>query len=180
MTNIISPSISITLSTMNNVAPVKSRAAIIKRTLSYEGASPLTTVNTYKDFKGTFKQVTSKMLLDCLCAVVCFVDKDVLAYKASKIGTHSIRSTAAMAIYLSGIPVFTIMLIGRFLSDAFLLYIHPQVQQFSFGVSNQMISSPDFFMIPDFTSREDPCISKHARNFAAHSNTGPDAQYIVQ
>ena len=48
-------------------------------------------------------------------------------------------------MYLSGIPVFTIMLIGRWSSDAFLQYIHQQVQQFSFGVSNQMISSPDFF-----------------------------------
>jgi hypothetical protein len=50
-----------------------------------------------------------------------------------------------MAMNLSGIPVFTIMLIGRWSSDAFLQYIHQQVQQFSFRVSNQMISSPDFF-----------------------------------
>jgi hypothetical protein len=62
--------------------------AIIKRILSYEGTSPLITTNTYKDVKGKLKQVTSKMLLDHLHAVVCFIGEDVLGYKASKIGTH--------------------------------------------------------------------------------------------
>jgi hypothetical protein len=85
-----------------------------------------------------------------------------------------------MAMYLAGIPVFTIMLIGHWSSDAFLWYIHHQVQQFSFRVSNQMISSPDFFTIPNFASREDPCTSGHIRNFTAHSNIGPDAQHVAQ
>eukprot|EP00978_Attheya_sp_CCMP212_P021308 scaffold62029_cov65-Attheya_sp.AAC.1 len=42
------------------------------------------------------------------------------------IGTHSIRSAAAMAMYLAGVPVFTIMLIGRWSRDAFLHYIRRQ------------------------------------------------------
>jgi hypothetical protein len=50
-----------------------------------------------------------------------------------------------MAMYLAGIPVFTIMLIGCWSSDAFLCYIQLQVQQFSYGISNCMITSPDFF-----------------------------------
>jgi hypothetical protein len=65
--------------------------AIIKRILSYEGTSPLITINTYKDVKGKLKQVTSKMLLDHLHAVVCFIGEDVLGYKASKIGTYSLH-----------------------------------------------------------------------------------------
>jgi hypothetical protein len=43
-----------------------------------QGTSPLTTINTYKDVKGKLKQVTSKMLLDHLCAVVPFIGEDVL------------------------------------------------------------------------------------------------------
>jgi hypothetical protein len=54
-----------------------------------------------------------------------------------------------MAMYLAGIPVYTIMLIGRWSSDAFLCYIRRQVQEFSAGVSKRMILSEDFFTIPE-------------------------------
>jgi hypothetical protein len=81
---------------------------------------------------------------------------------------------------LPGPPVFTIMLIGHWSSDAFLHYICHQVQQFSFGVANRMISSPDFFAIPDFASREDTRKSGHVGNFAARSNIGPDTQHVAQ
>jgi hypothetical protein len=67
-------------------------------------------VNTYIDANGKLKQVTLMMSLDCLCAVVCFIGKDVMGYKANKIGTHSIR--------------FTIMLIGRWTNNAILQYIY--------------------------------------------------------
>ncbi len=40
---------------------------------------------------------------------------------------HSIRSGAAMAMYLGECPVFMIMLIGCWSSDAFLRYIRKQV-----------------------------------------------------
>ena len=50
-------------------------------------------------------------------------------FKSSEIGTHSIRSGAVMAMFLDEIPVFTIMMIGRWSSDAFLKYIGKQVAQ---------------------------------------------------
>ena len=53
-----------------------------------------------------------------------------------------------MAMYLAGVPVDTIMLIGRWSSDAFLRYIRRQVQEFSAGVSRRMIMTPDFLTIP--------------------------------
>ena len=58
-----------------------------------------------------------------------------LGVKANDVGTHSIRSSFAMALYLAKRPVSTIMLMGRWSSDAFLLYIRRQVQEFSKGVS---------------------------------------------
>jgi hypothetical protein len=93
------------------------------------------------------------------------------------IGTHSIRSGAAMAMYLAGVPVFTIMLIGRWSSDAFLRYIRRQVQEFSSGVSNKMILAPDYFTIPD-AGPEDP--RTRNTNFAARLNNGLDAQRQAQ
>jgi hypothetical protein len=85
---------------------------------------------------------------------------------------------AAMAMYLAGIPVYTIMLIGQWSSDAFLRYIHCQVQEFSAGVSQQMIVLENFFTIPEFASTEDPHNHHHHHNFTNHSHIGLDAQRL--
>jgi hypothetical protein len=52
-----------------------------------------------------------------------------------------------MAMYLSGVPVFTIMLLGRWSSDAFLRYIRKQVQEFISGISSKMIHKEEFFTV---------------------------------
>jgi hypothetical protein len=44
-----------------------------------------------------------------------------------------------MAMYLASVPVYTIMLIGRWSSDAFLCYIRKQVKLFSKHVAKQML-----------------------------------------
>jgi hypothetical protein len=95
---------------------------IAKGILSYPGTDIHTSVNTYMH-KGKLKEGTSKMILNHLRAMVHHIGKDNLGFKASEMGTHSIRSGAAMAMYLADVPVFTIMLIGHWSSDAFLLYI---------------------------------------------------------
>ncbi len=80
-----------------------------------------------------------------------------MGFTPEQIGLHSARSGAAMAMYLAGVPVYTIMLIGRWSSDAFLLYIRRQVQEFSKNVSKKMTSNESFFTIPGI-SNEDPRI----------------------
>ncbi len=57
-----------------------------------------------------------------------------------------------MAMFLAGVPVFTIMLLGRWSSDAFLRYIRRKVQEFSKGVSDKMISNEHFFTVSSVTS----------------------------
>jgi hypothetical protein len=52
-----------------------------------------------------------------------------------RLGTHSIQSAAAMAMYTADLPVYTIMLIGRWSSDAFLVYLCIQVMQFTQHIS---------------------------------------------
>jgi len=54
-----------------------------------------------------------------------------------------------MAMYLAGVPVFTIMLLGRWSSDAFLRYIRKEVQEFSNSVSSKMIRNENFFTISE-------------------------------
>ena len=49
-----------------------------------------------------------------------------------------------MAMYLDEIPFFTIMLIGRWSSDAFLKYIRKQVDKFTYNIAKQMIKHLDF------------------------------------
>ena len=162
------------------LCPVKVWATIVRRVLAIPGTGPATPVNTYSDSDGKVKLVRSKDILLRLRAVVRFIGEAELGYAAGELGTHSIRSGAAMAMYLAGVPVFTIMLIGRWSSDAFLRYIRRQVQEFSSGVSSRMILSEDFYTIPEFSHHEDPRISGHSQNFAARSNIGPDAQRWAQ
>ena len=71
------------------------------------------------------------MVTKTLQAAVSALGSDQLGFTADEIGTHSLRSGAAMQMYLGEIPVYTIMLIGRWSSDAFLRYIRKQVEQFS-------------------------------------------------
>jgi hypothetical protein len=60
-----------------------------------------------------------------------------------------------MAMYLAGVPVYTIMLLGRWSSDAFLRYIRKQVKEFSAGVSSKMLTHDNFFSIPCSSRDED-------------------------
>jgi hypothetical protein len=98
---------------------------------------------------GRLVLLASKIALVRLRAVVRSLGKDALSFDDSEVGNHSLRSAAAMAMYLAGVPVYTIMLNGRLSSDAFLRYIRRQVQAFSAGVSRRMILAPDFLTIPD-------------------------------
>jgi hypothetical protein len=93
------------------------------------------------------------------------IGKDTLGFSPYEIGLHSARSGAAMAMYLSGVPMFTIMLLGRWSSNALLHYIRKQVKEFSSGTSQKMITKEHFFTIP-LASHEDPRISNHPLNLA--------------
>jgi hypothetical protein len=117
------------------MCPVIAWACIIRRIHLIPGTSADSPVCTYKKADGTTSFVTSKQVLDRIRDHVTAIGKEVLGFEAAVVGTHSNRSVAAMAMYLAGIPVYTIMLIGWWSSDAFLRYIRHQVQEFSASVS---------------------------------------------
>ena len=132
------------------LCPIRSWAAVCSRICEYLGAIPSTLVNTYiHPETQKLLRVTSKQVLTSIRAVVMRIGKDALGYSAPEVGIHSIRSATAMAMYLAGVLVFTIMLIGRWSSDTFLRYIRRQVQEFSSGVSSRMLLTAAYFTIPD-------------------------------
>jgi hypothetical protein len=81
------------------------------------------------------------------------IGKACLGISKEKIGTHSIRSGAAMAMYLGKCPVYTIMLISQWSRDAFLWYIRKQVMEFSHNVSKRMLTFHNYRHIPNFDHR---------------------------
>jgi hypothetical protein len=54
----------------------------------------------------------------------------------------------AMMMYLAGTPVYTIIPVGRWLSDAFLQYIEKHIKEFTVGVSEKMLLCNTFYNIP--------------------------------
>ena len=59
-----------------------------------------------------------------------------------------------MAIYLGGVPVFAIMMIGRWSLDAFMKYIRKQIKEFTFNVSQRMLTMQHFRHTPTNTTND--------------------------
>jgi hypothetical protein len=55
-----------------------------------------------------------------------------------------------MGMFLAGTPVYTIMLMGRWLSDAFIRYIRKQMLSLGHSISAKMLTYEQFFTVPDF------------------------------
>lgn len=154
------------------LCPVKVWAAIVQRIRAYHQSSPSSTVNTFQ-FPGDGKlhAFTGAELLKRLRFATTSIGPDILGFTAKEVGLHSARSGAAMAMYLAHVPVFTIMLLGRWSSDAFLRYIRKQVKEFSDGISSKMIQRDHFFTVPS-SSAEDPRVSNNPLNLACRKNYG--------
>jgi hypothetical protein len=82
-----------------------------------------------------------------------------------------------MEMYPGKIPIYTIMLIGRWSSDAFLCYICKQVEQYSHKVAKKMLTFRSFrHTIPDIApwriSSEGPRQCNHRNNAETRQNIG--------
>jgi hypothetical protein len=79
-------------------------------------------------------------------------------FNANDIGTKSLRSGAAMSLFLTDHSVHKIMILGRWSSDAFLVYIRPQVLEWTDNMSHDMIRHNSFFDATDSrrTTKSDP------------------------
>jgi len=162
--------------------PVWAWAALIKRIWSYPGACPETPVSAVWR-GGRIQHITSKEMVKALRSAVISIGEDSLGFKADDVGTHSIRSGSAMAMYLGECPVYTIMMIGRWSSDAFLRYIRKQIEQFSHNVAQRMCRFMFHRHIPQIEPRVshlDPRQRNHPDNAETRKNVGGNLSRRVQ
>ena len=150
--------------------PVHAAAAIVKRILALGITDEETDISTYRDRKGIIKRLSNTVGLAFLRQFISTVPA-VYGLTPDNIGLHSIRSSAAMAMYMNQIPTVTIMLLGRWSSNAFLLYIRKTVVEFSNDVSRRMLLNPDYHHV-QLADREDP---RTHNPLAAHANSGMGA-----
>ena len=93
--------------------------------------------------------ISSKLLLFKIQSNVSSIGKDSLGFGPVHVGTHSNQSAAVTVMYFARVPVYTIILVRWWSSDA-LLYICCQVLEFSNGAAARMIANEQFFPAPDF------------------------------
>mgnify|MGYP003325289281 CR=1 FL=1 len=121
-------------------------ADTIRRLRSYPNYDPKWPIFTFYDGH-RFSHITSHEILIDIRSAVTGIGEHILGFSAKDVGTHSNRSGGAMMMYLSKENPYTIMLIGRWSSIAFLRYIEKQVLEFSKGVSTRMIQHESFYNV---------------------------------
>ena len=152
------------------LCPIRAGAALVQHLRSF-GTTPDDFIYIFKDSRGLKQDLSSKVALDLLCNFIDTIDYHY-GLKKDDVGLHSIQSSSAMAMYLNSIPVYTIMLLGHWSSDAFLHYIHKQVTEFSNNVSHKMIQCPVYHHIAE-PRHEDPQ-SHNSMTATMNSRMGPN------
>ena len=107
--------------------------------LRLHDAPPDTPICTYYVAPGAAqKLVTGSNIVFHLRATARKIGFQRLGLHAHEIGSHSLRLGGAMTLHQGHVPDSTIKIIGRWRSDAFLIYFQGQVATFSEGVSKAM------------------------------------------
>jgi hypothetical protein len=159
------------------LCPVRFAAGLARCIWTYKGTDSNTRVSAYIS-NGVVKHVASTQVINALQDVVGAIGETQLGIAKHKIGTHSIRSGAAMAMYLGECPVYTIMLIGCWSSDAFLRYIQKQVMEFSHNVSKKTLRFKNYKHVPNYNHRiaaNNPRVCNAPNNAETWRNVGGDA-----
>jgi hypothetical protein len=165
--------------THGKICPVVSWAFTVCRILSYKKTTVHSTVNTFFDpASQKLVQIMAKQSRLRLRDMVTKIGTDKLGIDISAVGTHSLRSSCAMLMYLAKARTATIMLLGRWKSDAFLLYLRKQVKEFTSGVSDLMVGQGEtFFTVPSdrnqcpsllMASHDDP-MNRHPDSLASRT-----------
>ncbi len=130
------------------LCPVIQWATIVTRITSYPGSLDATPVSAIWN-RGRIKHINSKTVKNALRDGVKAYGESALHIDAREVGTHSIRSGSAMAMYLGGVPVFAIMMIGRWASDSFMKYMRTQIEEFTLDISTRMLTMQEFRHTPN-------------------------------
>ena len=96
----------------HELCPVKSWTSLIQRILFEENGNFETPVNTFKDDREKICTVKATEIAKHLKNFVNQIGQKALGFNGSRVGTHSIRSSFAMLLYLQGVHPSTIMIQG--------------------------------------------------------------------
>ena len=130
------------------LCPVAHAAFTIDRLRSYPDYSDDWEMFTFHDELNGFSNIASREMLADIRAAADFIGIDTLGFSSDDVGTHSVRASLAMMACLDNVPIYTIMLLGRWSSDAFLSYIEKQTREFTRGISARMIKNEAFCNTP--------------------------------
>lgn len=145
------------------LCPVRSWASVITRirTRQTNDSTPVSFFwDDNKNTNGFFKQSN---VIDVL-RYSANLFKTKLPYTSDRIGSHSLRSGAAMAIFLANADTLDIMILGRWSSDAFLLYIRPYVQETTATLGQRMILNKTYHNTIQSTQRNSLYLSNRSKN----------------
>jgi hypothetical protein len=137
------------------MCPVRAAAEIITWIHSYNIPKDQikdTPINSIQLGSMTYT-IPSSLFLIKICSVVKNLGFKKLGFHPEEVGTHSNRSGGAMGMFLTGTPVYTIMLMGCWSSDVFMRYLRKQVlspPSLSHGIATKMLSFEEFYTVPDF------------------------------
>ena len=124
--------------------PVKAWARTIQRVLQYPGGREDSKVCCFWSKENGLTDIKADHVRIRLRAVVDIIGEATLGFTKDVIGLHSLRSGGAMAMFLSGTSTIVIRRIGRWSSEAFLEYIREQVEDFTAGVAQKMLTYENF------------------------------------
>jgi hypothetical protein len=96
-------------------------------------------------------EIPGELFVQRIRTAVSSLGREKLGFGPEEVGNHSPRSAGAMALFLGGTPVYSIMLQGRWSSDAFMRYIRKEVLQASIGLAERMLRFESFYTVPAFT-----------------------------
>lgn len=147
--------------------PVRIAALIVTRLWSLPSTTEDTPICNFWD-GDDMRSCTAADALAYLRKIAESLGEENLGFHHSKIGTHSIRSAAAMAMFLDNTPVFLIMLIGRWKSDGFLKYIRKQVLETCRGISTRMLKNDLHHTLPSPSSTIDDPRIRNKDSFASN------------
>jgi len=151
--------------------PLVVSAAVVRR-LEAMGASESDFIYKFKGNDGCTSDFDSATVLRMLRGFISSVDFKGLGLDAKRIGLHSLCSSAAMVMCINGVPVYTIMLLGCWYSNAFLRYIRKPVESFGSGVSSKIIMTSRFLHVSLSTNLEDPRTSHNTASSTANMGMG--------
>ena len=107
----------------------------------------------FYEFNGKKGTLTGKLALAMLRTFISSIDFQSYGLTISRIGLHSLRATAAMALFLGGVSPYVIMLLGCWSSDAFMRYLQKQVKEFNLKLSSIMINNSQYHYV---SQQQDP------------------------